>query len=343
MNRAFSEIVGNRALRERLAGEIRGGSFPHAYIIEGAFGTGKHMLALRIAAALSCENRRSEAHPLPCGTCLSCRKILGGHSTDVIWKNRGSNATFGVDAIREIRTDVYVAPNDSDTKVYILEEAHLLTAQAQNAFLLTLEEPPPYVVFLLLCESATSLLDTVRSRAATIRTEPIPSELIGDALCRINGDAASLRASAPSEFSEIVAASNGSIGRALELLDPKTRRPILQKRQAAREFARICAEHRGCVEALRLLHGFGQKRDEVLANLASIEICLRDLLLFKQTENAPLCFFTDREETSALAYRFTTPDLLRICEAVMGAEEQLRKNANVRLTVTSLAVNAGLL
>ena len=343
MNQAFPEIVGNRALCERLAGEIRGKAFPHAYIIEGAYGTGKHILALRIAAALSCENRESSSHPLPCGTCLSCRKILGGFSTDVIFKNRGSGATFGVDGIREIRTDVYVAPNDGDVKVYILEDAHLLTVQAQNAFLLTLEEPPPYVVFLLLCESASPLLDTVRSRAATIRTEPIPSNLIEEELCRVNADAASLRASSPSEFSEIVAASNGSIGRALELLDPKTRRPILSKRYAAREFARISAEHRGSVEALRLLHGFGQKRDEVLANLTAIEVCLRDLLLFKQTESAPLCFFTDREEASALAYRFTTPELLRICEALLDAEEQLRKNANVRLTVTSLAVNAGLL
>jgi len=343
MKPAFPEIVGNRALCERLASEIRGGSFPHAYIIEGAYGTGKHMLALRIAAALSCENRSMDGPPLPCGTCLSCRKILGGHSTDVILKNRGSNATFGVDAIREIRTDVYVAPNDTDTKVYILEEAHLLTPQAQNAFLLTLEEPPPYVVFLLLCESAASLLDTIRSRASTIRTEPIPPHLIAEQLCRVNGDAMSLRSTAPSEFAEIVAASNGSIGRALELLDPKTRRPILNKRQAAREFARICAERRGSVDALRLLHGFGQKRDEVLANLTTIEVCLRDLLLFKQTESTPLCFFTDREEVSSLAYRFTTPDLLRICDAVMDAEGQLRKNANVRLTVTSLAVNAGLL
>lgn len=343
MKHAFPEIVGNRALCERLAGEITSGTFPHAYIIEGAHGTGKHTLARLIAAALCCESKQSETHPLPCGVCLSCRKILGGNSTDVILKNRGDKATFGVDVIREVRSDVYVAPNDGDVKVYILEEADLLTSQAQNAFLLTLEEPPPYVVFLLLCENAGTLLETVRSRAPTIRTEPIPPHLIEEHLCRVSGDAASLRATAPSEFSEIVAASDGSIGRALELLDPKTRKPILDKRRKARDFARLCAERRSGVESLRLLQSFGQKRDELLANLASVKLCLRDLLLLKQTDTAPLCFFTDREEAGALAYRFTTPELLRLCDVIMTAEEQLKRNANVRLTVTSLAVSAGLL
>ena len=343
MKQPFSEIVGNRALRERLAAEITGGSFPHAYIIEGAFGTGKHTLARLIAAALSCEQRQDGTQPLPCGVCPSCRRILGGHSTDLIYKNRGTKATFGVDEIREIRTDVYIAPNDGEVKVYVLEEADLLTQQAQNAFLLTLEEPPPYVVFLLLCENASLLLETVRSRAPTLRTEPIPPQQIEDYLCKTNADAAALRASSPSEFAEIVAASNGSIGRALELLDPVTRRPILAKRHAARELAWLCAERRSSVEALKLLHSLGKRREDLLENLAAVEVCLRDLLLFKQTENAPLCFFTDREEAGALAYRFTTPELLRLCETVMTAEEQLRRNANVRLTVTALAVGAGLL
>ncbi len=343
MRHIFPSIVANKSLCTRLAGEILNGSFPHAYIIEGAEGTGKHTLARLIAAALSCERRDEDVQDFPCGTCRSCRKILSDNSTDVILKGREDKATLGVDAIREMRQEVCFAPNDGNARVFIIEDAHLMTPQAQNAFLLTLEEPPPYVVFLLLCESAAALLETIRSRAPTLRTEPIEPQQIGDYLCRTRSDAATLKATAPSEFSEILAAANGSIGRAIALLEPKMRNPILEKRQAARNFARLCAEHRSTAEALRLLNTIGQKRDSFSEHLQVILLCLRDLLLCKQVESAPLCFFADREEACALAYRFTTPELLRLCRAVSDADEQLHRNANIRLTVTALAVSAGLI
>ena len=85
------------------------------------------------------------------------------------------------------------------------------------------------------------------------------------------------------------------------------------------------------------------KRDDLIDTLNTLLLCLRDLLLIKQTENAPLCFFFDREEAATLAYEFTTPSLLALCEQVTAACDQLRRNANVRLTLTALAVNAGLL
>ena len=343
MKRFFSSIVGNKSLCTRLAEEILNGSFPHAYIIEGAAGTGKHTLARLIAAALSCERRDEESQELPCGNCRSCRKILTDNSTDVTRKGREDKATLGVDVIREMRQEVCFAPNDGNVRVFIIEDAHLMTLQAQNAFLLTLEEPPPYVVFLLLCESAAALLETIRSRAPTLRTEPIEPQQIGEYLCRTRSDAATLKATAPAEFSELLAAANGSIGRAIALLEPKLRTPILEKRQVARNFARLCAEHRSSAEALRLLNTIGQKRDVFSEHLQGILLCLRDLLVCKQTESAPLCFFADREEACELAYRFTTPELLRLCRAVSDADEQLHRNANIRLTVTSLAVGAGLI
>ena len=76
----------------------------------------------------------------------------------------------------------------------------------------------------------------------------------------------------------------------------------------------------------------------MIAALNTILICLRDLLLYKQTEQAPLCFFSDREEALRLSYRFSSPELLRICEAVEEALDRLRQNANVRLTVTALVI-----
>lgn len=343
MKKAFPAMVANRALCQRLKNDVLDEKLSHAYIIEGPAGSGKHTLARNLAAAISCENRTSTNHPLPCGVCPSCKKILGGFSTDVIVKNKGDKATFGVDIVRDVRQDVYVAPHESNAKVYIIEDAHLMTVQAQNAFLLTLEEPPAYVVFFLLCESATPLLETIRSRAPTLRTEPIPTEEIDAYLMRTSEQAATLKKTAPKEYSEILAAANGCIGHALALLDPKARKPITARRQLAREFVMLCAERKHAVRTMRFLASLSQKRDELSEQLTVILTCLRDLLLCKQTEQAPLCFFTDREEALSLSYGFTSPTLLALCDCVQSAIDQLRINANVNLTLTSLALCAELL
>ena len=344
MRKAFFDVVGNRRLLSRLQNDVTNRTLSHAYILEGAHGTGKHMIARRLAAALACEMRDDSSAPLPCMRCNSCRKILEGNSPDVITVNRDDKATLGVDVIRAMRQDVWIAPNDISTKIYLIEDAHLMTEPAQNALLLTLEEPPSYVLFLLLCESTAPLLETIRSRAPTLRTEPIPSETLEAHLCRINAEAAMMKQNASRELSEIVAASNGSIGRALCLLDPEVRKPIVTRRATAREFVRLCLErHQASATVVFLRPLLSAKRDDLTETLNTLLLCLRDLLLIKQSENAPLCFFTDREEAASLAYGFTSPNLLSLCEHVTTACDQLQRNANVRLTLTAFAVNAGLL
>ena len=118
MKPAFPDIKGNDALRRLLGDDICSGRLSHAYILEGPRGSGKHMLALRIAAALACEKRRQDGVPLPCMTCPACEKIFNGNSPDFIFLNRGEKATFGVEAIRSLHTDVHIAPNELDTKLY---------------------------------------------------------------------------------------------------------------------------------------------------------------------------------------------------------------------------------
>lgn len=343
MKTAFPDIVGNERLRARLADGILSGTLSHAYLIEGAAGTGKHSLALRIAAALSCEKKTVDGSPLPCGTCPACRKILSGNSPDVLYVNKKDKATLGVEAVREMHSSVYVAPIESETKVYIIEEAHLMTLQAQNAFLLTLEEPPAYVLFLLLAESAEPLLETIRSRAPTLRTAPIPPALMEEALCNSHRTAKALREENPVEFRELIAASSGSLGRAATLLDARLRRPILAERDCARRFIRLCGSRHNSAAVLSFLAELGQKREEITAQLNVILLALRDLLLCKQSDNAPLCFFADRDEARNEAYRFSSPELLRLCSGISETVERLRRNANVRLALTEFAVGAGLL
>ena len=338
MRQAFCDMIGNDDLRRAFAADIAEEHLSHAYILEGAAGSGKHMLALRIAAALACEHRKDSDFPIPCMKCAACKKVLGGNSPDVIYVNKEDKATLGVEAVRSLKSDVYIAPNDISTKIYIIEEAHLLTHQAQNALLLTLEEPPSYVLFLLLCESTATLLETIRSRAPTRRLEPIDPPLIARRLKETIPEAARMP---EEELAEIVTVADGSIGRAIALLDPKLYKPITERRRTAREFISLCMQKRVSAQAIRFLNAMGTKRDELTAQFNEILLCLRDLLLCKQSENAPLCFFASREEACTLAYSFTTPTLLALCESVQSTIEKLRLNANVRLALITMASHCG--
>ena len=343
MRPILSDVVANERLRARLGDELLAGKLSHAYILSGERGFGKHTLSLHLAAALACEHQKDDHLPLPCLCCPTCRKILSGNSPDIIYVNRGDKATLGIDPIRELRQDVYIPPNDLSIKVYIIEEAHLMTTQAQNAFLLTLEEPPAYVLFLLLCENPSLMLETIRSRAPVLRLEPVPNGLILQHICKKVPEAKRMWEDDREALEEIAVAANGSIGQALELLDPKLYKPLSDRRELARTFARLCTSPKNTGQTMRFLNSLGARRDELIEQFSTILLCLRDLLLCKQTENAPLCFFADREEASSLAYAFTTPALLSLCDSVSDATDRLRANANVRLTVTAMAQECNLL
>ena len=336
MREYLSRVVGNIALRARLGEELSRGAVSHAYVIEGPFGSGKHTLAREIAMALSCEHRDKDGYALPCGVCASCRKIAAGNSPDVITVSREEDkATMGIDVIRALRDDVPLYPNDLDVKVYIIEDAHTMTIQAQNALLLTLEEPPPFVMFLLLAERSELLLETIRSRAPILRMQPIGDAMMSDYLLSPSRPDVAREAKALPEgdFSALLRMSNGCIGRALVLLEEKKRAPVMARRQAAEQLCRTLVQMRSPDELLALLLGFGTAREELLARLSAITEALRDLLLLNYTDNAPLIFFTDREAATELSACFSAGRLQGYLQATEETMEQLSANANTRLAL----------
>ncbi len=336
MREYLSRIVGNAALCARLGEELSRGAVSHAYIIEGPFGSGKHTLAREIAAALSCEHREKNGLPLPCGICASCRKIMAGHSPDVITVSREEDkATMGIDVIRALREDVPILPNDLDVKIYIIEDAHTMTQQAQNALLLTLEEPPPFVMFLLLAERTELLLETIRSRAPILRMQPIADTQMREYLLSPDRPDVAREAKALSEgdLAALLRMSNGCIGRALELLEEKKRAPVMARRQAAEQFCRMLAQMRSQDELLALLMSFGTAREDLLSRLQTITEALRDLLLLCYTDSAPLIFFTDREAALELSACFAAERLQGFLRATEQTMETLSMNANARLTM----------
>lgn len=217
MKDIFPSLIANSAIKEHIGVDIAKGCASHAYIIEGPAGSGKHTVARLIASALSCLNKEDSGHPLPCGVCDNCRKIANNNSGDVVYINKDDKASIGVDAVRGIREGLYVMPNDSDFRTYVIEEADKMTPAAQNAFLLSLEEPPSFVVFLLLTEDRQKLLETIRSRAQIVRTERISNDKVKEHLLTTqSGKLLGVRS--PDELDKIVTMSGGVIGRALMLL-----------------------------------------------------------------------------------------------------------------------------
>lgn len=345
MKTNMPQIVGNEDLRRRLCEDVMGNTLSHAYILEGPAGSGKHTVAWQLAAALACEQKTQNGVPLPCGTCPSCRKILEGKSPDIITVGREDKATIGVETVRTLREDIHTFPNDLDFKLYIIEDAHTMTIQAQNAFLLTLEEPPSFVRFLLLCEHTQAILETVKSRAPILRTEPVPTNEMEEYLCRTDSRARSLRDSSPREWQEILLASDGCIGRTAQLLEPRARKPILARRELAREFLDACVTNRERASRMIAISGtIGTKRDEVNAYLLTLETAIRDLMLLKKTENAPLLFFTDREDALAFSDRIAAASLIRLYECCEEARCAIYiRNANIRLTFMEFILQAGVI
>ena len=334
MKSPMPEIKGNLNLRRRLCDDIANGTSAHAYILAGAHGSGKHSIAMQYAAAVACESKTDPSEPLPCLRCPSCRKIIEGKSPDIITIKK-DGLSVKIEQIRTLLTDVRVVPNDLEDKFYIIENAHTMTEEAQNAFLLTLEEPPAFVHFFLLCESAEPLLETVRSRAPVLRTEPIPNDEVRQYLVRENADAAALSRTDPAALSDILAIAGGSIGRALELISEKEREPHVFRRNTAERLVNY-ALHNQTVALIELINELPTKQDELLPILSTASTVLRDLIALKQSEDAPLCFFTDRATATEKAYASSLSAMMALYGILTQTSDNLSRNANIKLTLTAM-------
>lgn len=201
-------LTGSEAIKEMLSGLIRDKKLSHAYMIEGTRGTGKKSLAKFIAASLACAGN--------CESCRLCDRINGGLCPDVrIISREDGKKNISIEAVRDMIDDVQLTPTELDFKMYIFDGAETLSAQAQNALLKVIEEPPENVYIMLLCEDGTRILPTVRSRVQRIKM-PLFSN---DELRRF------ISVRVPPEFLSdgkrtdfAVRLSGGSPGRAAELL-----------------------------------------------------------------------------------------------------------------------------
>lgn len=208
----FSELFGQDAVVQTLCNALTAGTFGQAYLFSGLRGVGKTTAARLLAKAVNCAEGPTAD---PCGDCDSCREVAEGSSIDVIEIDGASNR--GIDDVRELRELLQFRPTRDRFRVLIVDEVHMLTREAFNALLKSLEEPPSYILWIFATTERLKVPDTIQSRCQQLEFRPVGSELIRGRLEEIATREGF--ALAPSAAASIAAAAEGSVRDALSLLD----------------------------------------------------------------------------------------------------------------------------
>ncbi len=339
----FERLVGNDKLRALLSREIREGTLAHGYIIEGAAGIGKHTLAFDMAAAMAGFDERG------------LKRIKGGLCPDIrVFGIPSGRKTIGIEMVRELGYLSSVTPNELDFKMTIIENADFMTVQAQNAFLKLLEEPPSEVYFLMLCENASALLPTVRSRASTLRMLRCDDESIKSYL-KADKRGSYLFSRDPQAFDAIVRASDGRIGKALEMCgesDTGERNSASADRNTMQKAAELveCIAGRRSAPLTFCVNSLGSDRSRISLLLSFSVLAVRDLILCKAAMMAgkeddtgakclseKLCFYESKNEAALIAQRLSMSELMQCGYAFSSFSERLLQNGNVRQILTELS------
>jgi DNA polymerase III subunit gamma/tau len=335
----FGEVIGQEHVTRTLANAIVSGRVAHAYIFSGARGVGKTTTARILAKALNCAKGPAAE---PCNECDSCREISAGSSMDVIEIDAASNR--GIDQIRELREMVRYAPASSRYKVVILDEAHMLTDEASNALLKTLEEPPDRVVFILATTEPDELAETIRSRSQHFHFRALSFAEITAALGQIvSQEKWNVE---PGALAVMARAAEGSVRDALSLLeqaraysgetitDAQVRELLGVVPQETLDQLTAAIEQRSATLALELVHGLLAQGQNLPSFCREAIGHFRNLLVAKvcgaesELVSAPA---GERPGIARAAAAFSEEDLTRFFEILLETHDDLRRKPDERL------------
>lgn len=319
----FGNIIGQEQIKAHLQGAQESKKVSHAYIINGEKSSGKEFIARIFAMALQCEQEGTD----PCNECRSCKQALSGNQPDILYVSHEKPNTISVDDIRiQVNNNVAVKPYSSRYKVYIINEAEKMTPQAQNALLKTLEEPPEYVVILLLVSNVNTLLPTVLSRCVLLNMKPVRDSLMKKYLME------ELRV--PDYKADVcVAFARGNVGKAKALA-------------SSEEFENVKSEALGLLkyvqdmeipEIVMAIKRIGEYRLEVNDYLDILAIWYRDVLLFKATADVNHLVFREEIQTiRKVAGRSSYEGIENVIRALDKAKRRLDANVNFDLAMELL-------
>jgi DNA polymerase-3 subunit gamma/tau len=339
---SFDEVVGQQHVVRTLRNAVEQGKVHHAYLFVGSRGTGKTSMAKILARSLNCE--RGGPTVSPCGECESCLTIAAGSSIDVIEMDAASNRS--VDDVRDLRERVAYAPTGGRWKVYILDEAHMLTKEAWNAFLKTLEEPPPNTVFVLATTESHKVMATIADRCQRFDFQRPSLEQISEVVQRVaaaegieaeDAAVAMIARSASGSFrdalgtlDQLVAFGGNqvSLDAVLELLGAADAELLFDAVDAV-----IAEDPKGVLLGVEKMARSGRDPAQFARDLLAH---LRHLLVTQTVGEVPNTFVvtaTDSERMTAQANAIGAATLVRTIDELAGALTAVREGDDARMAV----------
>lgn len=319
----FKDVVGHKDIINYIRNAVREDKVSHAYILNGERGAGKKMLANLFAATLLCE----KGGPDPCNECHSCRQAESGNHPDIIKVTHEKPNSISVDDIREqVNNTIMIKPYQGPYKVYIIPQADMMTPQAQNALLKTIEEPPEYAVIMLLTENADTLLPTINSRCVMLKLRNIKDTLIKKYLMETM--------QVPDYKADMCTAfAQGNMGRAIMLANSEHFNEI---RDEAVQLLKYINEME-LSEIVQAVSRITAYKLEINDYLDIIMIWYRDVLLYKATKDMDKVVFKDQiKYIKERAKRSSYEGIELIIESLEKAKARLKANINFDLVMELL-------
>lgn len=340
----FREIIGQEAIVTTLKNAIKFQRLAHAYLFCGSRGTGKTTIARVFAKALNCPNLTDDQEP--CGNCSSCREIALGNSLDVLEIDGASHR--GIDDIRQINETVAYASSSGQYKIYIIDEVHMLTKEAFNALLKTLEEPPPKVKFFFATTEPHKVLPTIISRCQRFQLNRIATNLIIDKLFAICSD---LNRSINEEAVRIIADhSEGGLRDAESLLDQvlafhegditaSSITSMLGMMESDSLFAIDQAGKDGRLAfAFEITHRIFSEGKNLVHFVEMLTEHFRNLLLIKLGGSSELLDLSkeQREKYQRSSALYTQEQCLNVLDFLVEAQQEIRFSSSPRIALEAL-------
>lgn len=320
---SFKDVVGHKDIINYIRNAVTENKVSHAYILNGERGSGKKMLANLFATTLLCE----EQGPDPCNVCHSCHQAESGNHPDIIRVTHEKPNTISVDDIRrQVNEDIQIKPYQGPYKIYIIAEADLMTVQAQNALLKTIEEPPAYAVIFLLTENAEALLPTITSRCVMLKLRNIKDTLIRKYLMETMH--------VPDYKADMCTAfAQGNMGRAIMLASSDHFNEI---REEAVQLLKYINEM-DISEVTKAIKKINTYKLEINDYLDIIMIWYRDVLLYKATKDMDKVVFKDQiSYIQERAKKSSYEGIELILESLEKAKTRLKANVNFDLVMELL-------